>query len=293
MNRNTMRWIVAASLALSCVGTATAVDVNSQVGSIRIAAADRLPAPRSPQSFEDGDFCANMRIQPVTAAGKHAASLGWYVTSEVEEAGYTAVGIFSRGGSATSGTCLISDGNVVLYRDGTPAAIVYEPPHPENESGLVGGVGETLTNGRVRISDWTPPGFVHGDIELRPDSITVVPVAAMETACGGIGLPNIRGKTVPEARKLLAPHGWKPKDFSDGEQDNPHDSATSLRAEGLSEFETCSGTGYGFCAVGYLHDSGASLNVTTVGEEYRVSSYDARCVTGTDRASEGIEESSD
>ena len=189
------------------------------------------------------------------------------------------MGIFSRGGSGTSGTCLISDGNVVLYRKDRPLAIVYEPPHPENEGGLVGGVIPTLTAGRLRISDWTPPGFVHADIELRPDAVHVVPVAALETACGSVGLPNVRGMDVPAARKALASHGWKPADFN-GQDDNPHDHATRLREAGLSEFETCSGTGYGFCAVRYTHAGGAVLDVTTTGDEPAVSGYSVRCPAG-------------
>ena len=272
----------ACGIGLAFISAVQAGDIaaRSEVAGFRIAATAALPAPEAPQRFRQDDFCRNVAIEPETPAGRHAAALGWYVTSEAEAAGYTAVGIFSRGDNATSGTCLISDGNVVLYRDETPVAIVYEPPHPENEGGLVGGVVPTLTAGRLRISDWTPPGFVHADIELRPDAVRVVPVAALETACGSIGLPNIRGMDVPAARRALAPHGWKPADFNDQGDDNPHDYAARLRKDGLSEFETCSGTGYGFCAVRYTHPGGAVLDITTTGDEPAVSSYSVRCPDG-------------
>lgn len=280
MRPNGMKFPLACGATLilaASVAEAESPAVRSDVAGIRIAAVDALPAPRQVQRFESGDFCDNIRIEPATPAGRHAAKRGWYVTSEVEESGYTAVGIFSRGGNATSGTCLVSDGNVVLYRGERPVAIVYEPPHPRNEGGLIGGVRPTLSAGRLRISDWTPPGFAHADIVLDANSIAVTGIAALETACGSIGLPNIRGMDIPAARKALAPHGWKPADFRGQDGDNPHDFATTMRNWGSIEFETCSGTGYGFCAVRYTHAGGAVLNVATTGDEPAVSSYEVRC----------------
>lgn len=254
--------------------------VGSEVPSLSIVATTTLPAPRERMAFEEGNFCRNGLSDPTrTAAGRHAASLGWYVTSEVAAGGYTAVGIFSRGGQATSGTCLIQDGNVVLYRGAQPVAIVYGPPANKDEGGQIGSVVSTLTPDRLRISDWTPAGFESADIVLAPDRIAVVAIAERETACGGITLPNLRGKSIAQARALLAPFGWKPADFGSSEDaGDGYGGATDYRRAGLTEFETCSGTGYGFCSVRYTHAGGVVLGVTTIGEEPpTVSGYEVTC----------------
>lgn len=273
---------LAIAFAFALCGPAFAVEVRSDLPGLRIAASHTLPPPTDPQAFGPGDFCANLAVAPKTAAGKQAARLGWQVTSEETRAGYTAVGIFSRGGDATSGTCLVEDGNVVLFRGAQVVAIVYEPRRGAGEagSGVIGGVVPALAPDRLRISDFTPVGFEHADLLLGKDSIAVVPVAASETACGGLVLPNLRGMRVPDARKALAPHGWAPAGDASLTADAPLDAAADFRKQGLTEYETCSGTGYGFCALRYRHPTGATLSVTTVGDDGSVSGYTVECPRG-------------
>lgn len=257
--------------------SAAELQVRSEVNGFRIAAVDALPAPSDAQAFREHDFCHGIQIQPKTQAGRHAAKLGWHVTSEVTLAGFDAIGIFSRGGPATSGTCLINDGNIVLYRDNQPVAIVYEPAQPGDTAGRIGGVSTTLASDRLRISDWTPVGYQSADIVLAADAVTVAPIAAMETACGGqVKLPNLRGLAIPAVRKALAPHGWQPWVFTDTAVTRL-DPASSYRHAGLTEFEACAGTGYGFCSVRYTHPAGPVLEVTTTGEEPQVSRYEVQC----------------
>jgi len=252
--------------------------VDSQVKDLHIAARDELPAPRDPQVLEDGHFCRMQVITPKTAAGRAVAARGWYVTSEVQRAGHTSVGAFSRGGEGTSGTCFIADGNIFVFRGQALAAIVYgDPPEDEYSGGLIGGVAETTLPDRVRITDRTPPDFAQADLRFGTDVIAVVPVAERETFCGRLEVPNLRGKDIPEVRKILAREGWRPAPPEAPEEEG-YDAATGYRAEGMPEFETCSGTGYGFCAVNYGHADGARLHVTTVGDEPpTVSAYDVQC----------------
>jgi hypothetical protein len=256
--------------------SATTLQVRSEVEGFRITEVDALPAPRNAQAFKEDDFCDGIQIQPKTRAGRHAASLGWHVTSETSLNGFDAVGVFSRGGAATSGTCLISDGNIVLYRDHQPVAIVYEPSAAPDTAGRIGGVVTTLSPDRLRISDWTPPAYQSADIVLVADAITVAPIAAMETACGQVQVPNLRGLAIPAVRKALAPHGWKPAAFPNTD-DTVLDAASTHRNAGLTEFETCAGTGYGFCSVRYIHATGTVLDVTTTGEDPEVSGYEVQC----------------
>ncbi|MCL6711521.1 hypothetical protein M8R20_31475 [Pseudomonas sp. R2.Fl] len=264
------------SAALSASAAVPAV--RSEVKGLHIAARDALPVPREPQVLEEGHFCRMQVIEPRTAAGRAVAARGWYVTSEIQAAGHTSVGAFSRGGEATSGTCFIADGNVFVFRGPALAAIVYgDPPEDAYSGGLVGGVAGTTLPDRVRITDRTPPDFAQADLRFGADAIDVVPVAERETFCGGLVIPNLRGKDIPEARKILAREGWRPAPH-EAPEDAGYDAATGYRAEGMPEFETCSGTGYGFCVVNYDRADGAQLHVTTVGDEPpTVSAYDVRC----------------
>lgn len=276
-------WMATAALLLlampACAATAAAPSVRSDVDGIRIVSATTLPAPRRPMTFEPGHFCRSAAVDaPRTRAGRAAAALGWSVTSEVQAGSDTAVGVFSRGGQGTSGTCFINDGNIVIYRAAQPVAIVYGDAPADDAGGPIGGVVKTLTANRLRISDWTPVGFEHADIVLAADRIQVLPIAAKETACGNVTIPNLRGKAIPEARKLLAPYSWSPARFPvDDAGAAIGDAAAEYRKQGLTEFEGCSGTGYGFCNVGYTHRSGAVLDVTTVGDEPEVARYTVTC----------------
>lgn len=276
--RTPLRSSLVATLALAALGIALPADalqVRSEVSGILIAAADHLPAPRNPQTFEQGHFCANLRIRPRTAEGWHASRLGWTVTSEEQRAGYTAVAIFSRGGQATSGTCLVEDGNVVLYRGGKVVAIVYEARREPNTSGSIGGVVPAHAPDRLRLSDFTPAGFQNADLLLRADAVAVVPVAASETVCG-VPVPNLRGMVIPGVRKALAPQKWAAAVNPDSAQERSSDS----RLQGFPEIEGCSGTGYGFCLVRYRHPRGAVLEITTTGDEPTVATYGITCPTG-------------
>lgn len=258
--------------------SAAAPAVRSEVKGLHIAARDALPAPREPQVLEEGHFCRMQVTEPKTTAGRAVAARGWYVTSEVQAGGYTSVGAFSRGGEGTSGTCFIADGNVFVFRGPALAAIVYgDPPEDEYVGGLIGGVAGTTLPDRVRITDRTSPDFAQTDLRLGADAIEVVPVAERETFCDGLVIPNLRGKDIPEARKILAREGWRPAP-PEAPEEAGYDAATGYRAGGMPEFETCSGTGYGFCAVNYERADGAQLRVTTVGDEPpTVSAYDVQC----------------
>lgn len=280
-----LRWIAALALVSSTLpaAAATAPDVRSDVAGIHIVAATTLPAPRRPMRFGPDHFCRNGVIDPPkTAAGKQAASLGWLVSSEQQAAGYTAIGVFSRGGQGTSGTCFIEDGNIVIYHDAQPVAIVYGDAPKEDEGGLIGGVVATLTTGRLRILDWTPATAASADIVLAADRIDVVAIADREIACGDITLPNLRNRSIPEMRKLLAPFGWSPAK-STGIEEDVGAEVSAYRRQGLTEVQDCAGTGYGFCSVRYTHRGGTVLNVTTMGDEPSVARYSVTCAGDTPR----------
>ena len=245
---------------------------TSRLPGLHAKALGTLPAPAKPSKFAQDDFCSYIAQKPETAAGKDAAAKGWTVSSEVTEGGFTAVGIFSQGEQGTSGTCMVRDGNIAIYRGTQLLGIVYADTPKEGEMGDVGGVMKTPTPGRLRIGDFTPANYVSGDIVLAENGFEVVPLATSEKYCG-LDIPSLYGKEVPKARALLAKTGWKPKaPREEGEVSYPG------HLTGEPEIADCSGTGYGFCSGGYAHPSGALMSFTTAGDgPATIVSYDVTC----------------
>lgn len=76
-------------------------------------------------------------------------------------------------------------------------------------------------------------------------------------------MPNIDGKPIRVARRLLIDAGWAPLP-----QPNADEAAlgieAKLRKDGITEVESCSGTGYGFCSFDYMSGNG-TMGVSTAG----------------------------
>ena len=268
-----VRWALALALCAPA-GQSLAVEVDSRMPGVHVVATGTLPPARQPMRFEAGDYCGDAVVRPATPAGRHAAGLGWHVAGEIEAGGYTSVAIFSRGTAATSGTCLVQDGNVVVYRGDTPVAIVYGDPPPPHSNGRIGAISRPPSPDRVRIDDGTPLARDAGDLLLAPDRISVVPLPDRETLCGDLTVPRIEGDSIAQARNALRPFGWLPVKQARPTGD---DRLADLHRAGLDEVETCSGTGFGFCRLHYRHASGALLDVTTSGDPPAVSAFEATC----------------
>ncbi len=257
---------------------ASPLTVSSSVPELRIATLQALP--KAPRGAPLDDFCKNKGITPTTPGGKAAAAAGWTVTSEETLGSYTAVGIFSRGGNGTSGICLIQNGNIAVWQGSQLLAVVYDTPSSAEagRSGRVGGV--TPVEGlpaKVRIWDWIGAGPT-ADLVLDKGQLQVRKIAPSDSVCSGRNtVPNVYGAAVPQARRTLAAKGWKPQAPTGDDVDIPHDPATRYRKQGMPEFESCSGTGMGYCGLNYRHANGARLMVTTIGDDHRVASWSVQC----------------
>lgn len=85
-------------------------------------------------------------------------------------------------------------------------------------------------------------------------------------------LPNVKGKSYHEARKILLARGWKPFRTINGK-----DAANDPRvlsgngplfwSKGYFELENCSGTGLAYCSFLFRNAQGRRLRVVTAGEE--------------------------
>jgi hypothetical protein len=275
---------LAAALPLSFVTAAATpsgpeeVAVSSRVGDVRIAASRVLPAARGNEPLSD--FCGNYVIKPKTTAGRAAAKRGWHVTSELAFGPYVAVGIFSESEPGTGSTCLIKDGNIVVYGADRLVAIVYaRRASEEGSAGIIASVDKTTLPDTVRIL----PGSVGSptaDLSVTSEGLAVTEVAAEDPACDGrVRVPNVFDLTIAQARAKLGKAGWKPvpPGKEEREADPTLDIAAGLRQSGFEEVHECSGTGFGFCGLEYRHASGATLYVTTADDPPSVLSVEADC----------------
>jgi hypothetical protein len=252
-----------------------AVAVSTAIPDVRIAAVRELPSPK--QVFPVSENCSNDVIEPRSAGGKDALAKGWHVNGEVPLGDLEAVSIFNEAGDGTSGLCLIIDGNVVVYRGGQLLAIAYGE-RVEDTVGILGGVSATGFANRVRL--WPgSEGSPVADLVLTSGGLAVSQIAEEEPACDGrVTLPNIYDLDIGKARARLMQHGWIPVPALADEIDT-WDRVKEMRAKGWVEVQGCSGTGMGYCGLDYRHASGATLSVTTAGDESSVIYYSAQCRT--------------
>lgn len=235
---------------------------SSAIAGLAFAMLDKLPrAPASAKRVPEA--CTRYVVQPKTSGGRTARAFGWPVTGEAAFGPFTAVSFARAFEPATSGTCVVQEGNVGIFTgQGELVALAYAPRGSKTSIGRV----SALEGGAIRVWDGDPPGMPVGDIE-RIDGgyhLRLGALAPQETLCGGrSAVPNIYGKPIDEARKLLWARGWAPiptqpppeKDSREGE----------LARRGVTEVEGCSGTGFGYCSFNY-RGGGGRLAVTTMGE---------------------------
>jgi hypothetical protein len=247
--------------------------VTSHVPSLRIVATSELP--RAAPDPELSDFCADEPIAPKTAAGAVAASHGWYVTGEQAIGPYVAVGIFSHADDGTSGACLVHDGSVAVFAGSRLVAIAWDPePVDAGTYTNAGYLAATSFADRVRL--WPGgPGTPVADLVLTRDGLELADFPVATPYCGGrVTVPRVWGRVLPELRAELAAAGWravalaKPSTVTDPE---------SWWAKEVPELQDCSGTGFGFCGAEFRHANGATLSVSTIGEQYAVMDVGVAC----------------
>ncbi|AXB78377.1 hypothetical protein [Novosphingobium sp. P6W] len=247
--------------------------LRSEVKGLRIVAASSVP--NHPDSGTDQ--CGPLLDVLHSAAAKAVEAKGWSVTGEAAVGGYDVVSFVGTTEQGTSGSCLLTEGNVGLFKDGMLKAIVYMGKRPGTATSI--GSLKRIDGNAIRIldGDFVPQPLA--DIRFAQDgAVTVAALPKSDTVCGGKGtLPNIQGMPINKAHSILAKAGWVPSpSLPGGEQRD--DRAAELFDNGIKEAESCSGTGFGYCSFGYIGHSGR-LSVTTVGDAEwpTVSSYGVTC----------------
>ncbi|RQR52288.1 hypothetical protein DIE18_32175 [Burkholderia sp. Bp9125] len=255
---------VAASAALvgavlSGAATADTLRTASDLAGTSLVPLGTLP--RSPENGALDEFCTRYRAKTTTEAGREVAKRGWIVTSDAPLGRYRVVTFASGFKPGTSGICHARNGNLGVFDGAALVALAYT----SRAAGWQLGMAEPLESGALLV--WGGDGPAPPVGELREDNggLRLTRVAAERTFCHGRAVvPNVYGKPLDAARKILIAHGWQP--LRPREQPDPTDGAATLAKHGIIEAAACSGTGIGYCALNYRSAAGV-LGVTTAGGE--------------------------
>lgn len=223
----------------------------SQVDELTITALNHVGSnPNGPVSKD----CVYVVANTVTPEGQGIARLGWAVTAEIEWNGLTFVSFAGRAEAGTSGSCLLSDGNIGIFRAGRMEGLIYAAPGAKRGIGIVAPIEDGL---RVWDGDFLQRPLA--DLQLHGDDLVVVSaVAGRDMFCDGmVSVPNIYGIPIHLARRLLLAEGWVPQ---------PPDVVPSLMMTDLPELLDSAGTGFAACTYLYRSAEAPELMVTTAGE---------------------------
>ncbi len=240
--------------ALAEVRVDDSLDLVSQVDELTVTDLHRLPA--NPDALDQVEFCTAV-ITPSSGPGQAVARKGWAVTGEVEANGLTFISFAGRLDLGTSGSCLLSEGNIAIFRKTSLMGLIYA------EAGARRGIGAIAAQeGALRVWDGDYPARPLADLRLHGSDLVVVSaVASRDPYCeGAVSLPNLYGLPIHLARRFLLDEGWTPVPAKP--EDLPFTRDLSAI---LPEVQGCSGTGFGFCDFAY-DQGGAVLSVTTMGE---------------------------
>lgn len=250
--------------------------VVSEVEGLAFTMLDRLPRAPS-RGGKVPDFCTSYVADARGASAGTVRALGWTITGEARLGSFTVVSFAGGFEPATSGTCIVQNGNVGIFnQEGGLVALAYARRGSKASIGRV----SALEGGAVRVWDGDPPGMPVADIE-RADGgylLRLGALAANETFCRGrASVPNIYGMGIDKARRALIQRGWTPVP-SQPSPDERFGREKDLRARGVVEVDGCSGTGFGYCRFGYKGAAG-TLSVTTMGDDEFpiVAGYGAEC----------------
>ncbi|WP_196258157.1 hypothetical protein [Pelagibacterium limicola] len=262
-----MRTLSLRLLCVALIGTVAPVSLaaenaaprfQSQVEGLAITAVSSVPAFKG---RDDEQRCFDPMPESREAVSVQAK--GWQVTGEAEAGGYRLVSFAGSMEQGTSGSCLLGDGNIALFRDGDVQAIAYATQGASLSIGYI----QALEPDDIRILDGDFLTQPVADMRFDDDgSVRIEKLAASESVCTGLGqVPNIYGLPINRARSVLGEAGWEPSParhpggHSDGR-------ASTFASQGLTEVDDCSGTGFGYCQFFYEGTPGL-LAVITAGDD--------------------------
>jgi hypothetical protein len=237
---------------------AQTLDLVSQRPDLETTLLSELPA-NSGDTAQAGS-CPSVLPNPTTAAGKSVAAMNWQVTAEIESGALTFVSFVGKVEAGTSGSCLLTDGNIGIFHDTKPLGLIYGAKNTPRSIGSL----QPLEGGNLRIWDGDYLSAPLADLQILDDTLVILRnVADRDTFCAGTAsAPNIYGLPIHLARRLLLAEGWQPATALDSELGTYAEDAQ----QSLPELQECSGTGFGYCLWNYVKLPDQQLSVVTAGE---------------------------
>ena len=265
--RYAVAWFLCAGVLL--IGTRAAVaeaaparplDVQTALKGLHFTSATELPA--GPGAASHAEQCPGFTIEPVSAAGKRVQKLGWPVLSEAMLGRFRLVSFAGAFESGTSGSCMISRGNIAVFDGLQLRALAYAGTASDMSIGRLA----PLEGGSVRVWSGDYPAMPTGDLRLLGDDrLQLGEVAAEESLChGAVHVPNIFAMPIDKARQVLIAKGWAPATVKIAPSEL-FARERGFQQRGIVEVGGCAGTGYGFCTFRY-RSAGARLSVVTAGD---------------------------
>lgn len=237
------------------------------------------PLPKAPGTVQDRSECENYVIRPVSAAGRLVAARGWAVTGEAVLGAYRVVSFAGKFEQGTSAHCIVDQGNIGIFNGTKLVALAYAPQGSRESIGKI----IALDGGGLRVWSGDILSAPVGDIQVQGQLLRLGALATEDSFCHGkVLVPNIYDLPIDKARKILIGKGWKPVASKPVPDPEVFAREANFVKHGIVEVDSCSGTGYAFCAFNYK-SPGGRLSVTTAGEgdETRdtpdVVDYDVRC----------------
>ena len=238
---------------------------------------------RSPEMPERPEYCSQYRAEKLSPLAFSVEKLGWIVTSVAPLARFQAVTFVSGFNPGTSGLCLARNANIAVFDGNELVALAYAKsklgPALESDPAPLG-VVEPLEDGMGLLIRTDPPGIPVGEFHVAGEKLRLTARAMTHANCRGSAIvPDIYGKGIDTARRMLFTQDWKPERPAEGPEVG--DMAREMSEKGLIEAEMCSGTGFGYCSWNYRGKAGV-LHVVTVGGDSApsantVSSFNVEC----------------
>ena len=243
------------SVGVGSVGQSrsNSVAVVNNVTELEFSYLNAIPMGPLGSNFDKG-WCDKNIVEPKTINGESISKKGWGVLSEQTLGPYNFVSFSGEFKDGLSGSCIIRQGNVAIFKAGELIGVIYTSSKDDE---LIGKL--YIAEGGV-VQLYTPSFRSWADIKILKGEIQIDYRASVQSFCNGaVIVPNVVGEPITEARKSLIEFAWEPIKQTE-EVIFPF--VEEMRRSGIVETIDCAGTGFGYCSFEY-ENANANLNVTT------------------------------
>ena len=193
--------------------------------------------PPATKPAADSDVVCDSRslMVSVTPGGKLLQGRGWHIVSEEKLGPLDAVAIVRRTIPSIRIMCPVEDGRIAIFAGERLIAILAASKRSKSVIAWL----ERLDNGTLRVwpSLAEPP---IGDLKLTGSKVELLPTAARDSICRGKAIvPNIFGKPIWKARRLMIAAGWEPVPAVPAPKPSEEDYHHYVR-DGIVEVSQCS-----------------------------------------------------